>query len=85
MKKVESPIGKLEFRFCIEVNEGYNRSTRSVYKNESGEYYLVESEEYHIGSAYDHVNEYYALDKSEAEYFEKIAAERERRRTQLFF
>ena len=80
MKKVESPNGKLEFQFCIEVNEGYNRSTRSVYKNESSEYYLVESEEYHIGSAYDYIDVYYALDKSEAEYFEKIALENERRK-----
>ena len=41
MKKVESPNGKAEFRFCIEVDEGYNRITRSVYENESGEYYIV--------------------------------------------
>ena len=80
MKKVESPKGKLEFRFCVEVNEGYNRTTRSVYKNESDEYYLVESEEYHIGSAYDYVDVYYVLEKSEAEYFEKIASDRERRK-----
>ena len=62
MKKVESPNGKLEFRFCVEVNEGYNRTTRSVYENASGEYYLVESEEYHIGSAYDYVDVYYVLE-----------------------
>ena len=80
MKKVDAPNGKVEFQFCIEVNEGYNRTTRSVYKNEAGEYYLVESEEYHIGSAYDYVDVYYALEKSEAEYFEKIAAEREQRK-----
>lgn len=80
MKKVDAHNGKVEFQFCIEVNEGYNRTTRSVYKNEAGEYYLVESEEYHIGSAYDYVDVYYALEKSEAEYFEKIAAEREQRK-----
>ncbi|MBR5421826.1 MAG: hypothetical protein IK115_11835 [Lachnospiraceae bacterium] len=79
MKKVDTPKGKTEFRFCVEINEAYNRISRSVYTDEAGEYYLVVSEEYHIGSAYDYVNEYYALDKSEAEYFEKIAAERERR------
>ena len=78
MIKVESPNGKIEFAFCIDVNEGYNRITRSVYTNEVGEYYLVESEEYHIGSAYDYIDTYYALDYSEAEYFKKIAQERER-------
>ena len=71
MKKVKSPNGKLEFQFCIEVNEGYNRTSKSVYKNEAGEYYLVESEEYHIGSAYDYVNVYYALEKSEAEFMRR--------------
>ncbi|MCR5323039.1 MAG: hypothetical protein K6E85_07205 [Lachnospiraceae bacterium] len=55
MKKVDLPNGKIEFLFCVEVDEGYNRTTRSVYKNEADEYYLVESEEYHIGSAYDYV------------------------------
>ena len=80
MKKVEAPNGKLEFRFCIEVNEDYKRTSRSVYKNESDEYYLVVSEEYNIGSAYDYVNEYFALEKNEVENFEKIAAERERQK-----
>ena len=73
MERVKKPDGKLEFQFCIEVNEGYNRTTKSVYMNEAGEYYLVESEEYHIGSAYDYVNVYYALDKKEAEFYKKIA------------
>ncbi len=80
MKKVDSPEGKLEFCFCLEVNEAYSRTTRSVYKNGSGDYYLVESEEYHIGSAYDYVDTYYVLEKSEAEAFEKIASENERRK-----
>ena len=78
MKKVDSTNGKVEFCFCVDVNEGYNRTTRSVYKNEAGEYFLIESEEYHIGSAYDYVNTYYALDYSEVEKFENIATERER-------
>ena len=80
MKKVEAPNGKIEFRFCIEVNEDHNRTTRSVYRNGSDEYYLVVSEEYNIGSAYDYVNEYFALEKNEVENFEKIAAERERQK-----
>ncbi len=80
MKKVDSTNGKAEFLFCVDIDEGYNRITRSVYKNEAGEYFLIESEEYHIGSAYDYVNVYYALEKSEVEYFEKIAADRERRK-----
>ena len=80
MTKVDSTNGKVEFQFCIDVDEGYNRTTRSVYKNEAGEYYLIESEEYHIGSAYDYIDVYYALDRSEVEYFEKIAAERERQK-----
>ncbi|MCR4928296.1 MAG: hypothetical protein K5927_09985 [Lachnospiraceae bacterium] len=54
MKKVDSTNGKVEFCFCVDVNEGYNRTTRSVYKNDAGEYFLIESEEYHIGSAYDY-------------------------------
>ena len=78
MKKVDSTNGKVEFQFCIDVNEGYNRTTRSVYKNEAGEYYLIESEEYHIGSAYDYIDTYYALEASEVDAFEKIASERER-------
>ena len=78
MKKVDSTNGKVEFIFCVDVNEGYNRTTRSVYKNEAGEYFLIESEEYHIGSAYDYVNTYYVLDYSEVEKFENIATERER-------
>ncbi|MCR5095045.1 MAG: hypothetical protein K6B72_13840 [Lachnospiraceae bacterium] len=80
MNKVESPEGNLEFRFCIEVDEGYSRTARSVYVNESGQNYLVESEEYHIGSAYDYVDVYYTLEKSEAEALEKIAIERERQK-----
>ena len=82
MKKVEAPNGKLQFQFCVEINEDHNRTSRSVFKNGSDEYYLVESEEYNIGSAYDHVNVYYALDRSEVEYFEKIASERERQEEQ---
>ena len=80
MNKVESPEGKLEFRFCVEVDEGYSRTARSVYVNEVGQYYLVESEEYHIGSAYDYVDVYYTLEKSEAEALEKIAIERDRQK-----
>ena len=84
MKKVEAPNGKIEFQFCIEVNEGQPRTTKSVYMNETGEYYLVESEEYHIGSAYDYVNIYYALEKSEAEFYQKIAIDRERREKEAY-
>ena len=80
MKKVDSTNGKVEFQFCIDVNEGYNRTTRSVYKNEAGEYYLIESEEYHIGSAYDYIDTYYALEASEVDAFEKIASEKERQK-----
>ncbi len=80
MEKVKKPDEKLEFQFCIEVHEGYNRTTKSVYMSEAGEYYLVEAEEYHIGSAYDYVDVYYALEKKEAEFFEKIAIDRERRK-----
>ena len=77
MKKVEAPDGKLEFKFCVEVNEGYNRTTRSVYENASGEYYLVESEEYHIGSAYDYVDVYYALERKKEEALERERIARE--------
>ena len=70
MKKVDSANGKVEFQFCIEVDE-QNRITRSVYKNARDEYYLIESEEYHIGSAYDYVNTYYSIDKSEVDFYEK--------------
>ena len=79
MEKVDSPNGKIEFKFCVEVNENHNRTTKSVYMNDEGEYYLVESEEYHIGSAYDHVNTYYVLEKSEVEFFERMAIDRKRR------
>jgi|GEM_PF-5696685 hypothetical protein len=51
MKKVDSTNGKVEFQFGIDVDEGYTRTSRDVYKNEIGEYYLIESEEYHIGYA----------------------------------
>ena len=68
----------VEFQFCIEVDE-QNRITRSVYKNARDEYYLIESEEYHIGSAYDYVNTYYSIDKSEVDFYEKTALDRERR------
>ena len=67
MKKVDVPNGKVKFQFCVEVNESQTRTTKSVYMNETGEYYRVESEEYHIGSAYDYVNTFYALEKSEAD------------------
>lgn len=79
MIKVDSTNGKVEFLFCVEVNEGYDRYTRSVYVNEAGEHFLIVSHEYHIGSAYDYVNEYYLLDQEEFELFEKIALDRERR------
>lgn len=85
MKKVDSTNGKTEFQFCVDIDEGYNRTARSVYKNEAGEYFLIESEEYHIGSAYDYVDVYYALEKSEVEYFEKIAADREIRKKEEAF
>ena len=78
MKKVDSANGKVEFQFCIEVDE-QNRITRSVYKNARDEYYLIESEEYHIGSAYDYVNTYYSIDKREVDFYEKTALDRERR------
>ena len=78
MKKVESTNGKVEFLFCIDVDES-RRVTRSVYKNAQDEYFLIESEEYHIGSAYDYVDTYFLLDKSEADFYEKIALDRERR------
>ena len=78
MEKVDSTNGKVEFQFCIEVDDS-KRITRSVYKNALDEYYLIESEEYHIGSAYDYVDTYYSLDKSEVDFFEKIAMDRERR------
>ncbi len=80
MKKVNAPNGKIEFQFCIDVDEGYSRTTKSVYKNEADEYYLVEAEEYHVGNAYDAVRTYYTLEKSEAEFFEKMAIDRERRK-----
>ena len=80
MKKVDSTNGKVEFQFGIEVDEGYTRTSRAVYKNEIGEYYLIESEEYHIGSAYDYVDVYYLLENSEVEFFRKIAIDRERRK-----
>ena len=80
MIKVDSPNGKIEFSFSIDIEEGYNRISRAVYTNEVGEHYLVESEEYHIGSAYDYIDTYYALDYSEYAYFEKIAADNERRK-----
>ena len=80
MKKVDSTNGKVEFQFGIEIDEGYTRTSRAVYKNEIGEYYLIESEEYHIGSAYDYVDVYYLLDNSEVEFFRKIAIDRERRK-----
>ncbi len=80
MKKVNSTNGKIEFQFCIDVDEGYNMKTRSVYKNALGEYYLVEAEEYHIGSAYDYIDTYYALEEKEALFFEKMAIDRERRK-----
>ena len=79
MKKVDVPNGKVKFQFCVKVNESQTRTTKSVYMNETGEYYLVESEEYHIGSAYDYVNTFYALEKSEADFYEKIAMDRKRR------
>ncbi len=78
MKKVDSTNGKVEFRFSIEVDEGYNRTARAVYKNDIGEYYLIESEEYHIGSAYDYIDTYFLLESGEVEFFEKLALERER-------
>ncbi len=78
MKKVVSTNGKAEHLFCVDVDEE-RRITRSVYKNAREEYFLIESEEYHIGSAYDYVDTYYALEQSEVEAYEKIALERERR------
>ena len=80
MKKVDSTNGKAEFQFGIDVDEGYNRISRAVYKNEIGEYYLIESEEYHIGSAYDYIDVYYLLEDSEVELFRKTAEDRERRK-----
>ena len=53
MIKVDSTNGKVEFLFCVEVNEGYDRYTRSVYVNEAGEHYLIVSHEYHIDSPYE--------------------------------
>lgn len=80
MKKVDSTNGKAEFQFGIDVDEGYNRISRAVYKNEVGEYYLIESEEYHIGSAYDYIDVYYLLEDSEVDLFRKTAEDRERRK-----
>ena len=78
MTKVDSTNGKVELLFCVEV-DAVNGITRSVYKNALEEYFLIESEEYHIGSAYDYVDTYYSLDKSEADLYEKIAIDRTRR------
>ena len=78
MKKVDSTNGKVEFQFCIEADQ-QSRITRSVYKNAQDEYFLIESEEYHIGSAYDYVDTYYALDQKEVDFYEKTAIDRKRR------
>ncbi len=50
MQKVDSPNGKIEFKFCIEVDENHNRTSKSVYKNDKDEYYLVETEGEHAFS-----------------------------------
>ena len=80
MKKVESTNGKVEFQFGVDVEEGYSRIARAVYKNALNEYYLIESEEYHIGSAYDYVDKYFLLDEKETELFRKMSIDSERRK-----
>ncbi|MCR5733869.1 MAG: hypothetical protein K6G22_04595 [Lachnospiraceae bacterium] len=79
MKKVDSTNGSVEFLCGIEVTDDHDRTARAVYKNEQGEYFIIESKEYHIGSAYDCVDEYYSIDKSEADFYQKLAIDRERR------
>ena len=80
MKKVDSTNGEVEFQFSLDDSEGYKSISKAIYRNASDEYYLIESEEYNIGSAYDHVKTYYLLDEKEVESLKRMSMDVQRKR-----
>ena len=72
MEKPVTPNEKVKILFCYEVNRD-DRSTKSVGVTDSGKYYIVETHEYNIGSAYSTYDIYYPIEESEVEYYQKVA------------
>ena len=77
MEKSIVPEEKVDELFCFEVNKE-EHFTKSIGITKSGKYYIIESHEYNIGSAYSYHNTYYSIEPDEVGYYEKIAENRKK-------
>ena len=77
MEKNVIPDEKVEELFCYETDseKGY---TKSVGVTGSGKYYIVETHEYNVGSAYSHYSDYYPIEPDEVSYYRKVAEGRKK-------
>ena len=76
MEKVV-PDGKVKELFCFEVNRE-ERYTKGIGVTESGKYYIIESHEYNIGSAYSYYSDYYPIEPDEVSYYQRVAEGRKK-------
>ena len=72
MKRINEKDFDYEKLFSVEM-DSEKRNFKAVGIGENGEYILVESEEYNIGSAYDAVEQHFELSLSEVKEYAKQA------------
>ena len=77
MKKIDVQDYDYEKLFSVYL-DNEKRMFKSVGIGENGEYILVESAEYNIGSAYDAIEQYYELTVSEVKEYAKQALSNKR-------
>lgn len=77
MDKGVTPEEKVKELFCFEVNKE-DWYTKWIGVTESGKYYIVETHEYNVGSAYSHYNIYYPIEPDQVEYYQQVANGRRR-------
>ena len=77
MEKRVVPGEKVKELFCYEVNSN-EHYTKGIGVTESGKYYIVESREYNIGSAYSRSHTYYPIEPEEVSYYQKVAEGRKK-------
>ncbi len=77
MEKPVVPNEKVKELFCYEVNKE-ERSAKYVGVTDTEKYYIVDTHEYNIGSAYSTYSIYYPLEASKVEYYRKVAEGRRR-------
>ena len=71
------PDEKVKELFCYEANSA-DHSTKGIGVTESGKYYIVETHEYNVGSAYSCYRNYYSIEPEKVSYYQKIAEARKR-------